>query len=174
MLPIEPYTSIKVFISYSHADQEMCKRLEEHLSSLKYSGKVTIWKDQKIAAGANWEDQISTHLNEADVILLLVSASFIASQYCWNKEVEVALKRHKTGEARVIPIILRPVDWQSTPLEQLQALPTGAKPVTQWGDPDAAFEDVARGIREITESFESVREEQLNLCPICRRTLNVE
>ncbi len=151
MQPIEPEISVKVFISYAHADQELRKKLEEHLSSLKYSGEITIWQDQEIPAGAHWEDQINANLNKADLILLLISASFIASKYCWNKEVQTALQRHKAGTAQVIPIILKPTVWQNTPLGQLQALPTGAKPVTQWDDPDAALEDVVQGIRKVVE-----------------------
>ena len=103
MLPTEPQISVKVFISYAHADQELRKKLEDHLSPLKYSGKITIWQDQEIPAGANWEDQINTHLNEADLILLLVSSSFIASKYCWNKEVQTALQRHKAGTGAGYP-----------------------------------------------------------------------
>src|SRR2546429_9213317 len=131
MQPTELEVSVKVFVSYAHADQELCRKLEDHLSSLKYSGKITIWQDQEIPAGANWEGQIHTHLNEADMILLLISSSFIASKYCWNKEVQTALERHKAGAARVIPILLKPTLWQDTPLGQLQALPTEAKPITQ-------------------------------------------
>jgi tetratricopeptide (TPR) repeat protein len=140
--------SLKVFISYAHEDHELRRKLEQHLSGLKYSGEITIWQDQEIPAGANWEDQINTHLNQADLILLLISANFIASKYCWSKEVKIALERHKRGEARVIPIILKPVHWQDTPLGQLQALPTSAKPVTRWNDQDEAFEDVVRGLRK--------------------------
>ncbi len=146
MQPIEPVGSVKVFISYAHADQELCKQLQDHLSPLIRSGRMTIWQDQEIPAGEDWENHINTRLNDADLILLLVSASFIASNYCWNKEVREALKRHKAGMVQVIPIILRPVHWQSTPLGQLQALPTRAKPVTQWNDLDTAFADVVRGI----------------------------
>ena len=98
-------------------------------------------------------NQIHTHLNKADLILLLISASFIASKYCWNREVEIALQRHKDGNVWVLPIILRPVYWQGTPLGQLQALPTGAKPVTRWNDPDDAFEDVVLGIRKVVGDF---------------------
>lgn len=145
MSPPEP--EIKVFISYAHADQELHRKLEEHLSSLKHTGEITIWQDQEIPLGTNWEDQILTHLNEADLILLLISASFIASNYCWNREVEIALERHKAGTARVIPVLLKPALWQNTPLGQIQALPTGAKPITQWNDQEAAFEDIARGIQ---------------------------
>src|SRR6266849_8210214 len=116
MWATEPEICVKVFISYAHADQELHKKLENHLSSLKYSGEITLWQDQEIPAGADWEDQIHTHLDEADIILLLVSSDFIASKYCWNKEVQAALQRHRVGTVRVIPIILRPVRWQNTPL----------------------------------------------------------
>src|SRR5437667_1434716 len=153
MQPTEPEASIKVFVSYSHADQELRQELEEHLSPLIHSGKITIWQDQKIPLGANWKDQINTHLSEADLILPLISSKFIASQYCWNEELQTALQRHKDGTARVVPIILRPSLWQDTPLGQLQALPTGAKPVTRWGDPDDAFEDVVGGIRKVVEDL---------------------
>jgi hypothetical protein len=151
---------VKVFICYSHADQDLRNRLEEHLSALIYSGAITIWQDQKIPLGANWEDQINTHLNEAGLILPLISARFIASNYCWNKELKIALQRHKEGTARVVPIILRPVHWQDTPLGQLQALPTGIKPVTQWDDQDEAFEDVVRGIQTVVEELRPMPREQ--------------
>lgn len=145
--------SIKVFISYAHVDRDLHKKLEDHLSSLKYSREITIWQDQEIPLGANWKDQINTHLNEAHLILLLVSASFISSDYCWNKEVLAALERHKAGAVRVVPIILKPVHWQSTPLGQLQALPSDARPITLWDDQDAALEDVVRGIQNLLEEL---------------------
>ncbi|SRR6266487_953665 len=160
MLPIDSRKSIKVFIGYAHTDKKLCLKLEEHLSSLKHSEKITIWCDQEIPAGANWEDQINTHLNEADVILLLVSRSFIASKYCWSKEVQMALKRHEDGNARVIPIILRHVSWQDTPLGKLQALPAGGKPVTKWNDQDEAFENVVRGIRKVVEDLQVESQEK--------------
>jgi tetratricopeptide (TPR) repeat protein len=160
MLPTEPEICIKVFICYSHDDQELRNRLEQHLSALIYSGKITIWQDQKILPGANWEDQINAHLGEADLILLLISASFISSQYCWNKELRTALQRHKDGSARIIPIILKPVDFQDTPLGQLQALPTGIKPITRWSNQDEAFEDVVRGIRTTIEDLRATPREQ--------------
>jgi WD40 repeat protein/DNA-binding XRE family transcriptional regulator len=160
MSPTETEMSIKVFISYSHADQDLRKKLEEHLSVLKYSGNIIIWHDQEIPPGANWNDQINTRLGEAHLILLLVSASFLASNYCWNKEVQTVLERHKTGTVRVVPIILKPVNWQHTPLGHLQALPTSAKPVTQWADPDAAFDDVVRGIQALLEDLRTLLQKE--------------
>ena len=153
MEPVEPVSSVKVFISYAHEDQELHEKLVKHLNPLKHSGKLTIWQDQEILPGTNWDDQIKTRLKEANMILLLISSDFLDSKYCWEEEVKAALERHETGEARVIPIILRPTFWQDTSLKQLQALPTSAKPVTLWSDQDAALENVAQGIRKVMQGL---------------------
>jgi hypothetical protein len=106
------------------------------------------WYDREITAGTEWKGQIDQHFNSAGVILLLISADFLASDYCYDVEMKRALERHDQGEARVIPVILRPVDWKGAPFGKLQALPTDAKPVNSWNNRDEAFTDVARGIRQ--------------------------
>src|SRR5947209_11211551 len=80
----------------------------------------------------------------------------MASDHCYRVEVKRAIERHERGEARVIPVILRPVYWQGAPLGKLQALPTDAKPVTGsgWQGLDEAFYDVAEGIRKAVEELE--------------------
>jgi hypothetical protein len=143
--------SVKVFISYARVDQELHEQLRKHLSPLERLEKITIWHDQEILPGEDWRNQINTHLNEADLILLLVSANFIASNYCWNQEVQKAFQRHKDGMAKIIPIILKPIDWHQTPLGEIQALPKNGLPVTEWHNVDAACEDVARGIRKVVD-----------------------
>jgi hypothetical protein len=95
--------TLKIFISYAHTDQKLRKKLEEHLSSLTRSNTISIWQDQVILAGGDWNYDIQEHLKEADVVLLLVSARFIASNYCWDREVEKTLERHKAGTVQVIP-----------------------------------------------------------------------
>jgi TIR domain len=143
-----PKTLVEIFFSYSHKDATLLDKLVAHLSQLKHQGLIAGWHDRKIAAGAEWEGQIDGHLNSARVILLLISADFLASRYCYDVEMKRALERHSAGEARVIPIILRPCDWHASPFGKLQALPNnGAKPVTEWRNQDKAFTDVARGIR---------------------------
>lgn len=138
---------VELFYSYSHNDEKQRARLEKHLSMLQRQGVIAGWHDRKIGAGTEWKGQIDKHLNSARVILLLVSADFLHSNYCYDVEMQRAIERHKAGEARVIPIILKPCDWQHPPLNDLQALPKDAKPVTKWKDRDEAFTDVARGIR---------------------------
>jgi len=86
-------------------------------------------------------------LEAAAVVLLLVSHDFIASDFCWSTELEVAMHRHKRGECIIIPIILRPCDWQHPPLGTLQVLPKDGKPITTWSNVDEAWLDVAHGIR---------------------------
>jgi hypothetical protein len=117
------------------------------LSLLERQGLLRGWHDRKIEPGSNWDEEIDDRLRRADVILLLVSADFMASDYIWGKELEVAMERHDAGDARVIPVILRPVDWATAPFARLQALPRDGKPVVSWPSRDEAFLDVARGIR---------------------------
>jgi tetratricopeptide (TPR) repeat protein len=152
-----PEEPLELFYSYAHADEALRKELEKHLRLLQQRGLITGWHDRKIPAGAPWADEIDTHLNTAQIILLLISADFLASQYCYGVEMKRALERQEAGEARVIPIILRPVDWEHEPsLHKLQALPTGAIAVTDWPmSPtyDNAFKDIARGIRLVVEEY---------------------
>jgi hypothetical protein len=123
------------------------------LSLLKDQGVIQDWHDRRIQAGTEWDGVISENLEQARIILLLVSADFMASRYCHDVEVKRAMERHEAGTARVVPVILRPVDWHSAPFGKLAALPTDGKPVTSWKNRDGAFTDVARGIREVTKTL---------------------
>ena len=147
----QPTTPIEVFYSYSHKDEELRDQLETHLAMLKREGVIKGWHDRRIISGQEWDGEIDTHLKSADIILLLVSADFLASDYCYDTEVTLAMERHDAGEARVIPIILRPCDWSRAPFSKIQGLPKDAKPVTRWDDRDEAFLDVAKGIRKAAE-----------------------
>jgi TIR domain len=137
----------KVFFSYSHKDEELRNRLETHLALLKRQGIIETWHDRRIEAGQDFSSEIDVELDAADVILLLVSADFISSDYCFEAEMKRALERHEKGEARVIPVILRHCDWKSAPFGKLQAAPKDAKPITSWPDIDEALTDVARMLR---------------------------
>jgi hypothetical protein len=144
---------IELFISYSHKDEPLREQLGTHLSLLKRQGVIDEWHDRRIGAGQEWAGAIDEHLNGADVILLLVSADFLASDYCYDLEMTRALERHDARDACVIPVILRSVDWRGAPFAKLQALPRDGKPVTSWLDRDEAFTDVARGIRRAVEDL---------------------
>ena len=128
-------------------------RLEDHLSNLKYRGLITTWYDREIRAGEEWAQQIDIYLNKAHIILLLISADFMASQYCYSIEMKQALERHERREADVIPILLRPVLFTDAPFAKLQMLPTNGKPVIQWRDRDSAFVDIAYGIERVAQKY---------------------
>jgi tetratricopeptide (TPR) repeat protein len=148
-------TPVEVFYSYAHEDEAFCNKLETHLSLLQRQGLITSWHDRHILPGTDWSQAIDEHLERASVILLLISADFLASDYCYGIELQRALQRHQANEARVIPILLRPVDWNSAPFAYLQVLPTDAKPITKWRNRDEAFADVAAGIRRVIEDLSS-------------------
>jgi len=146
-------SAVEIFFSYSHKDKELRDELAKHLSNLKRKGVIAEWYDRQIPPGKEWEEQINDHINTAQIILLLVSSDFIASDYCWKKEVQRAMQRYDAGEAVVIPIILRPVDWEGTPFHRLQGLPQNVKPVTLWQNQDEAFLDITQGIKTVIKNL---------------------
>ncbi|BAZ67491.1 hypothetical protein NIES4106_22460 [Fischerella sp. NIES-4106] len=145
--------AIEVFFSYAQEDEKAREQLEKHLSLLKRQGIIRGWHNHKIEAGKEWNHEINTHLNTAQIILLLVSANFINSDYCWDVEVQRAMEKHEANEARVIPIIIDYVDWKGAPFSRLQPLPKSGKPVTKWGNRNEAFENIAKGIRLVAEEL---------------------
>ncbi len=151
--------ALKVFYSYSHKDEKLRGRLEEHLSALSRQGIISEWHDRRITAGSEWAGKINEHLKAADIILLLISSSFLASDYCYDVELKLALERHRGGESRIIPVILRPCDWAGTSFGELQALPKDGRPVTKWSNRDDAFTDVVSGIRRVVEELNEKRRE---------------
>jgi tetratricopeptide (TPR) repeat protein len=146
------HTPIKVFYSYAHEDESYLKRLHTHLTMLRRAGLISAWYDRQIGPGTDWAQTIDTHLEQATIILLLVSPDFLASDYCYDIEMQRALQRHNADDAQVIPIILRPCDWSHAPFTSLQCLPRDGKAVTLWDNQDQAWDDVTTGIRQAIEN----------------------
>jgi len=144
---------VEVFFSYSHQDEGLRNELEKHLSVLRRQGVIDIWTDHRIGPGEEICGEIDRHLESADIILLLVSPDFLNSDYCYDIEMKRAMERHERGEARVVPVILRPCDWQSAPFGGLKALPIDGKPVTKHQSLDDAFVEVAHAIRGIAQQL---------------------
>jgi hypothetical protein len=159
--------SVALFYSYSHRDEAFREELEKHLSLLKRRGVITDWSDRKIGVGTEWKDSIDAQVELAQVILLMVSADFIASDYCYDVELKRAMERHEKGEVRIVPVILRPCDWADAPFGKLQALPKDARPVTKWSSQDEAWLDVVRGIRSTCD--EIVQRQISNLRIYCEK-----
>src|SRR2546421_12348979 len=141
------------FISYAHKDRKLRDELAVHLGNLRNQQVISDWFDGDIIPGTEWEQDILEHLRTAKIILLLISAHFMASSFCRDIEMQEALARHQAKQARVIPILLRPTDWQDAPFAKLQVLPSHGKPVSQWPTHDDAFADVIKGIRRAIEDL---------------------
>ena len=148
---------ISVFLSYSHKDEKYKDALETHLKILVRKNIINNWHDRKIIPGQEWEKEIDKHLINAEIILLLVSSDFISSDYCYEKELQVAMGRHESNQAVVIPIVVRPSDWSETPFSKLQALPKDAKAITTWDSEDEAWLDVVSGLRNSIEEIRSLK-----------------
>lgn len=142
---------MKIFFSYSHKDEALRDQLEAHLSLLRNQGLVESWHDRRITAGSEVDPSIAAALEDSEVILLLVSSDFIASNYCYSREMMRAMERHEAREANVVPVILRDCEWHQAPFGKLMAAPKDGKPVTLWPDIDRAFADVARQVRRVLE-----------------------
>lgn len=136
-----------IFFSYSHADEALRDQLEIHLSALKRQGIISTWHDRRILAGSSVDETIDQNLESADIILLLISPDFIASDYCYEREMRRAMQRHFAGSARVIPVILRPCDWQDLQFGKLLATPRDGRAITKWPNADEAFLDVVKSIK---------------------------
>lgn len=144
---------LHLFISYSHQDQALREALETHLATLKRAGHIATWHDRRITPGAVIDKTIDRHLERADLILLLVSANFLASEYCCGIEVRHAMQRWRAGVARVLPIILRPCDWHDMAFGRLLAAPRDGKPVSTWRNRDAAWLDVVNAIKTLRDDM---------------------
>lgn len=144
---------MKVFISYAHKDEQFKDSLVEHMSGLIRAGIVSEWNDRKIIAGQDWSNEISEKLQSSQLILFLISSSFISSDYCMGVEVKQALKMHRESKAQLIPIVVRSVEWFDSELAKLQALPKNAEAISRWSDEDEAWVNVVSGIKKYIQEF---------------------
>ncbi len=141
-----------IFFSYAHEDKPLRDELDKHLAPLRRLGRALSWYDGEIGAGQNWEDSIRRSLRSADIVLLLISSSFLNSNFIWENELLPALERHDRGECRVIPVLLKPCVWQDMNFARLQMLPSTTdtarlQAVTLWRDTDEAYATIVQGIQ---------------------------
>lgn len=148
---------VSVFVSYAHEDEPFRDKLLKHLSMLKHQGLVQAWHDRLISPGTNWDQDINGAIDVADVIILLVSSDFVASDYIRGTELTRALERRQNGDVTVIPVLVRTVDLTGSPLSALQWLPTGGKPIKLWSDEDEAYANVVLGVRQAVEACRRAR-----------------
>ena len=145
---------VDLFYSYAHEDETLRDELAGHLKIMERRGVLRSWHDRAIVPGQNWDEAIHAGLSTADLVLLLISVDFIASDYIWGHELTVAMERHRSGDACVVPVMLRAVDIEDAPFADLQGLPTGLRPVTLWTNRDEAWTNVAKGIRRTVRAIQ--------------------
>lgn len=139
----------KIFFSYSKHDRAYLDQLLKHLTTLRRRGKIAPWNDRDIMPGEEWDGVIKKQLVEADIILLLVSSDFLATDYIWDVELGMAMKRHEEKSAQVVPIAIRPCSWNETPFSKLNGLPSKIKPVSAYTSQDEAWLEVVQGIERL-------------------------
>jgi hypothetical protein len=137
----------RVTICYSHRDRGLRGELDKHLAMLRRTGLIEMCHDRRVECGEGLGRLFDAALESADVILLLVSPDFLASDYCYDVEARRALERRKRRGACVIPVILRPCDWRVTLFGNLPAAPADGRPVTTWRNRDEAFLSVVKIVR---------------------------
>ncbi len=144
-----------LFFSYASEDEILYAELEKHLILLQREGIIASWSKRKIAPGVDWVHETDNHLDAAALILLLISPDFMASDYCYGFEMTRALERASHGTTRVIPILLRPIDWTGAPFARLSCLPANGKAITSWSNTDEAFKTIAKEIRSVVETLQA-------------------
>jgi tetratricopeptide (TPR) repeat protein len=150
----ETTTGVDVYFAYATKDKTLQEELEMQLGVAKRTGYIRSWHRFQVSPGTAWRREIDTHLQNADVILLLISPYFINSDFCWNVEMEQALKRHEAGDTCIIPIIIRhTANWEEAPFGKLQALPRDKRPVDAWKNRFLILEQIANEILTAIETF---------------------
>jgi hypothetical protein len=156
---------LEIFFSYAHEDEDLMNDVRRQLIVYERNGRILKWHDRMISPGTEWRERIDSRPEAAQVVLLFMSPHFIESRYCYEIEGEVALRKLQAGEARVLPIILRPCPWEETPFGAIQALPAGAKPISRWADRDEACLDAARGVMKVVDELAHSRHGRLRTAP---------
>ena len=143
---------VSAFVSYAHVDEPVLERLHKHLAMLRREGAISAWVDRDILAGGTVEREIFEHLDESSIFIALLSADYLNSNYCYEKEFARALELYELGRVTIVPVIAEPCDWKSSPFQQFVALPKDGKPISEWINPNNAFLDIVNGLRRVVEA----------------------
>lgn len=139
----------KVFISYSKSDKAHLEELRKHLMTFVRNGKIEIWDDTQLIPGEVWETRINAELHAADIVLFLVSANLINTDFVWNIEIPIAKKRRSEAGVHFIPIIVSDCFWSETDFALFNALPSKGKPISTFEDKNTAWTEVVKGIARL-------------------------
>ena len=142
----------RIFISYARADLEHLLLLEKHLANLKRQQRIEVWTDQVLEPGVHWEPTLLQALHAADILLCLVTADFMASNFIHDVELKQSFERERLGQVRIIPVLVRPTDLEGHPLNRPQGLPRGFLPITVWQNSDRAWVEVVEELRKVLDT----------------------
>lgn len=162
-----PRQRLKVFISYAHEDETYKKELEKVLKVIdRQHDALEVWSDRQMFAGDQVEEAILERLEQADIVCMLISRDFMASDYCFTKEMAEALRKYEEGSGIPVSIIIRPTpDWHGHGIGRHLALPFDGKPMEDWKSPDSFWADVQKELSRLVERELGVRAKQ-SLCKI--------
>jgi hypothetical protein len=149
-------TATNVFYSYAQQDEDIQRALDTHLTPLKRSGLINVWHNRLLLAGDEWDAVVQQQLQQAQVIILLISADFLDSEKLWKQQLLPAIERHNNKQALVIPIIVRSCLWKQSILGSLQALPKSGNNIqsaSQAGNQDDVLYEVSQEIQKAIEAF---------------------
>lgn len=144
------YQPAETFISYAHEDKSIMESLATHLSPLHRLGLIRLWHDKKLNAGAVLDKEIAGKLNNAEVVIMLVSADFINSDYCFSREMIAALENHRKNKTKIIPILARSCYWQLSPFSSL--LLANTKAIASHENQDEALVSVVEEIKKVLDA----------------------
>ncbi len=142
---------MKAFISYSHKDEQYLDRLKVHLVQIRREEKLIDWTDKDIYAGAHLDSSISKGLDSSQLFIALLSPDYIASGYCYQKEFTRALELAESESLIIIPVIVEPCDWLSTPFSTFKALPKDVKPVSDCANRNTSFLDITQALGKLAD-----------------------
>lgn len=148
------------FISYSHADEKHLERLHKHLAVLRREGLIT-WTDHQVIPGDNLDDEVIAAIDNSEIFVALISAEYLDSRYCYEKEFRYASSLHEAGKIRLVSVILEPCDWLNSPLKEFLVLPKEGKPISIWTNQNNAYLDVVNGLRRAIEAPRSATRETI-------------
>ncbi len=147
---------VKIFVIYAHEDKPVRDKLLRQLRPLADNGAISLWSDHEIKPGSVWDEEIRQRLAESEIILLLISDDFFASDYIRRVEFKTAINLQANGQTHILPIITRHCGWADMPaLSRLQVLPPEGRPVSskEWDSPDEPYLKIYEGVRTIAREI---------------------
>jgi len=153
---------VKIFFSYAHADREYLDEFKNYIKIFERNGLVEHWDDNELIVGEKWDNTIKDKIYSADIIIFLLSASSLASDYIYNNELKIAFELNEIDEAYVIPIIVKDCLWDMTEFKDFQILPIDGKAVNSWRLREEAWTATARGLKKAIDNIILAKQQSID------------